>query len=440
MGNAWRDVLSDTDRERGTIEGRDFAGCSLAGAEIEGLHFAGCDFSGVDLAEARLDDAVLESCKLVDAVLRGAVMNGARLSGCDLTRLDASQAEMTGVKIRSCLARDIVLTGANLAKCEIDATDLRGAVLTGASLRAAAIRRSDLRGARMQGTDLRRKARLSDCDLRDADLAGARLGNTWLRACVVEDLVGVPKEPWDLHAVHLTGPTSGHEGDEESLFTPWRQARPFDARRPPGELGASHEDDGTLLMNVLEVRPELETSFGVDVPVFPVRLPWFQRLAIFAMHASEAAPSRLIYVAQAPDGGVLLLDGLQRNLSRAASLEGVRLLEASSALEYARFGYHATRGSEQGASWITSVDQVPWKHPGDESVTRFCATHGHLIGPERVEPSGEGWTIEAWAAWPGALVRNTITVGHDGAYAIDETIVEQDLPALEEADDGDRLA
>jgi uncharacterized protein YjbI with pentapeptide repeats len=123
------------------------------------------------------------------------------------------------------------------------------------------------------------------------------------------------------------------------------------------------------------------------------------------------------------------------NLTRAAPLERVRLREASSALDYARFGYHATRGSVQGASWISSLDHVPWKHPSGESVTLFRARHAHLVGSERVHPRRDGWIIEAWAARCGALVRNTITVGYDGAFVIEESIVEQDLPALREADE-----
>ena len=119
--------MPEVDWVRCFMDGRDFHGANLTGAELRDASFFrakldGADFSGADAYRA----------KFYLAQLAGARFDKARVAEADFT-----EADLKGASLR----------GADLRGAKLVSADLRGADLTGANLRATDLFRADLAGA-----------------------------------------------------------------------------------------------------------------------------------------------------------------------------------------------------------------------------------------------------------------------------------------------------
>lgn len=356
-------------------------------------------FAGLDLTGARLDGAQLSGCNFANATLRDASFNGARLFGCDFTGVDASGCEATGTSFVDVTWRGGRTVGADFGKGDFANVDLRDNDMTGAVLRGAELARSDLRGAKLVRADLRRRARFTGCDLRGVDIDGALLGSTELEDCAVHGMLGSPEEPYFVAVTNadLTRDRDRSQlGGWDALAAMWRAQRKPDSRRAPFDLGPPVTDpnlEPVVVMQIIEIRPDLDSVFGAPAPVFPVLVPWMTR--VFAAYATEAKPPRLVCAALFPDLTLELFEDSAAALTRAAAAEPVRLSSADDALAYARFGYYVTRGAKAGAAWL---------------------------GQERVDQTSTGWLVHASTEIAGRTVANRITVGRDGEFRCEEHV------------------
>lgn len=373
------------------IENRDFTGASLRGANLAKRMLVGCTFSGCDLTGIELDGATLSKCNFAGAVLRDAKLSSATVQGCDFTGADVSGCEATGTNFGSVTWQRGRAARADFAKSSFIDVDLRDADLTGAVLRGATLLTSNLAGAKLAGADLQRLARFKDCDLRGVDIAGALLGSTQIVDCAVYGMKGSPREPYDV-TVKNVDLSAARDGSKVSgwagLAELWRAQRATDSNRAPFELGerlSSEDDEGFMLMSVLEAAPALDTLFDTNAPVFPVMVPWFADVRVFALGTTKDAP-RVVCAARLPDDTVEVLEGSPQALTRAAAAEPVRIADADAAVRYARFGYYVTAG---GGTFVL----------------------------DGVEQTGAGWVIRASSVVDGLPVANRLTVGRDGAFA-----------------------
>ena len=153
--------------------------------KLQGANFAGCDLAGADFGQADT---------------RGACFRGAVLAGASFTYTDTAGADMRdtlsdapggrlvaelGVGLEELLRRHLAFIGSNGAEggpLDLSGFDLRGngslagACLTMATARKAVFYGLDLSGAAMQAAKCKeadfRDCRLDEADLRGIDLTG----------------------------------------------------------------------------------------------------------------------------------------------------------------------------------------------------------------------------------------------------------------------------
>lgn len=117
----------NVDWRRCYMDGRDFAGSSLAGAQLRDATFFRADLQGTDFTGADAYRAKFYLARLANA----------RFDKARVAEADFSEADLRGASFR-----DADLRGAKLV-----GSDLRNADLTGANLRGADLFRADLAGA-----------------------------------------------------------------------------------------------------------------------------------------------------------------------------------------------------------------------------------------------------------------------------------------------------
>jgi uncharacterized protein YjbI with pentapeptide repeats len=158
----------------------------LRGADLSETDFSGADLTGADLRNTDLRNAYLIGADLTGATLVGADLTGANLSGAHLQQVDLTAVDLTKTS----------LDGAEFTQANLNGSNLRGANLAGISFTGAEITGADLTGANLTG------ARLSNTNLRDAQLVRAQLTGAWLN---LANLTGVNLQEGDLIGASLIG-------------------------------------------------------------------------------------------------------------------------------------------------------------------------------------------------------------------------------------------
>ena len=364
-------------------------------APVENRSFAGCDLSGAQLANAKF-----RNCNFANAVLRDAALDGAQLVGCDLSGVDASGCEATGASFVDVTWRAGRATGADFGKSEFSNVDLSDTDLTRAMLRGADLSRSNLQRSKLVEADLRRLARFSSCDLRGANFDGALLGPTVLDHCALHGITGSPRDPYDVEVIDgdLSPNADGSQlAGWDAIAHIWRSQRaPQSSPFALGPRASDSELESVVVTQMIDAKPELDALFDAPAPLFPVLVPWFRTVRIFAVSAAKARPQRIVCAAVFPGLATELLEGSPESLTRAAAAEPVRIRNADDALAYARFGYYVTRGAAAAAIWT---------------------------GQERVEQAAIGWIVHVSTEIAGKTISNRITVSSDGAFRCDEDVV-----------------
>lgn len=158
--------------------GMSFAGKDLSGLDLSGLDLAGIDFRGALLDKVDLSKTNLREADLSGAVLSGAVMlrthlAHARLSECnmtgvhahevDLSHADMDEADMSNGRFEGAsfvhahmtyvLFGETILTGARFDKACLQWADFTGADLTDAVFEGADLPRADFSETKLDNTD-----------------------------------------------------------------------------------------------------------------------------------------------------------------------------------------------------------------------------------------------------------------------------------------------
>lgn len=127
---------------------------NLLEALRERLAYQDGTLEAVDWSGARLDAALLSSCRLSKANFSRTSLRGAYLGYSDL--------------------RQVNFAGADLSEAHLREANIENALLTGCSLRGANLAHANLTNARLIDADLS-QANLWETDLRGSDLTGACL-------------------------------------------------------------------------------------------------------------------------------------------------------------------------------------------------------------------------------------------------------------------------
>ena len=141
--------------------------------------------SGQSLAQRDLAGADLSGLDLVGADLTGAILIGANLSGARVvnTRFDGaslSEAELSLASFESCSFREADMTSVRALRARMHDCDLRDATVAVSYLREARLSSCRLARADLRESDLG-DAELRGCALDEADLSGAILTKTCFR-------------------------------------------------------------------------------------------------------------------------------------------------------------------------------------------------------------------------------------------------------------------
>jgi uncharacterized protein YjbI with pentapeptide repeats len=181
----------------------------LHGAYLAGIRWTGVNLKSVNLTQADLEQALLCSTNLENALVSKARLAGADLSDANLKACIAQGADLSRAVMLRVQADCAVLVGANLARADLSQASLRNAclqstVMTGAKLRKADLWKASLAAADIKGADFRgailEDARLKGLKLRLAWFDGARFGGADLSGC---DLEGMELDAPDFRDANL---------------------------------------------------------------------------------------------------------------------------------------------------------------------------------------------------------------------------------------------
>jgi uncharacterized protein YjbI with pentapeptide repeats len=218
-------VLGNPDMPSGWLLRKGYiigAGANLTDADLSDLDLSGMILTGTTFTGANLSNTNMTGTKINQTNFSGANLSGADLTGSFLQQVKSGgvigEAELpTGWLLRNgfLIGRSAYLTDADLSRQDLTGADLTGANLTGANLTGAT-----LTGVRSWGTIgiptlptgwiLRNGFLIGPgANLRDANLAGAALGNT------------------DLTGANLTGVQSGNITGTPTLPTGWKLSRGY---------------------------------------------------------------------------------------------------------------------------------------------------------------------------------------------------------------------
>ncbi|MDF1506106.1 pentapeptide repeat-containing protein [Roseisolibacter sp. H3M3-2] len=171
---------------RETIEGAEWDGRDLSGAQ-----HAGVDFVDVDLTESTGRGAAFTECTFRRVRFNCSAHTDAAFVNCRFVQCDFFDARLTECK----------LVGSVFERCTFDLLQVAGGNWSHVGLARADLRRAALRGVRLREADLS-GARLDGATLRDADLSGALLRSASLARC---DLRGSDLGALDPREVALAG-------------------------------------------------------------------------------------------------------------------------------------------------------------------------------------------------------------------------------------------
>lgn len=126
--------------------------------------------SNIYLAEANLQDEVLENLDLENAVLAGANMSRANLSDCILKGANLSKAVLKNAKLTGA-----ILSEANVSKADLSNSNLDRCVLSGAIIDGTNLQNASLFGSVLVSTDLTRTHGLTGFQLQMAEVDGTTI-------------------------------------------------------------------------------------------------------------------------------------------------------------------------------------------------------------------------------------------------------------------------
>ena len=151
VGQEARDVTFDTVH---------FKHARLGGTLLSTPHLRDVRFDTCDFAEAAWDKAQMARIEVIDSRLLGfkaieARIQDALFKGCNGTLALFWSTTFKAVRFQTCVLREASFYDADLSAVVFDRCDLRGADLRGAKVAGADFRGSQVEGMRVEGCDLR---------------------------------------------------------------------------------------------------------------------------------------------------------------------------------------------------------------------------------------------------------------------------------------------
>lgn len=130
------------------LNGEDFSGRKLVGANFRDAHLRGCSFAQADLTGAIFVDADLERANLAECELAGADFSDAILTDAEFSGANLAAARLDGI-----IASLVGMAGANLAGASLVGACVEGGDFTGANLQTASLLDAEIEGADFTGAD-----------------------------------------------------------------------------------------------------------------------------------------------------------------------------------------------------------------------------------------------------------------------------------------------
>ena len=182
--------LQDADLKQISLPNINLEGSILRGANLHEANLSYALLRKAELQQANLSQATLTGADLQYTNLEKCLLSGANLCGANLSYSHVStHADLSGAILREALLRCAIFKHSNLSEADLTKADLSGKVeevefnpgdmiYQGPSSHSYTVK-TDLTGAKLSRAILH-SANLSYCDLRDADLTDAYLGQTLL--------------------------------------------------------------------------------------------------------------------------------------------------------------------------------------------------------------------------------------------------------------------
>jgi uncharacterized protein YjbI with pentapeptide repeats len=159
--------------------------------------FARASFKNVRIISTQLSEACLSYCELLEVTfvscnlekmdLDDAVLDNVRIEGSSCHALN-----LAGARVKRLVACQSDLAEVKLGKAELSKVDFEGASLRGAQLRRVDIEDSSLRGCDLSGANLLR-ARIARSDLRNLNFEDAEFERTSLSSVLMAGARGKPR-------------------------------------------------------------------------------------------------------------------------------------------------------------------------------------------------------------------------------------------------------
>ncbi|HET7460424.1 MAG TPA: pentapeptide repeat-containing protein, partial [Longimicrobium sp.] len=179
---------------------------ALQDLQEDGIALRGIEIPGAILDSLQLPGAGMKRANLRDAILTNATLTGAKFGRATLTRTRFVSSSMQAGDLSFARADSAVFNGTALCTALMIATDLRGAQFVGARLDGVNFRGADLRGARFGSL-----ADATGITFRDANVAGMRAPDTFIRAALANGAVVMDSAAW----------AAKHTEDEPGLKKLW---------------------------------------------------------------------------------------------------------------------------------------------------------------------------------------------------------------------------
>lgn len=186
--------LPGVDFSEADLSGANLSGAELTAANFSGAQLVGTNFSKAELRKARfkgarLDEALLSHARLSRANLSEVQAQGLQADGADLSDAELLEARLVGGSLAHAQLRQAQLSRAQLSGISLAHAQLEEAVLERAVLEQLSLEGTVLLRANLVGATLRQLSPVQGANLREADLAEARLEQLSLAGMDLSDAI-----------------------------------------------------------------------------------------------------------------------------------------------------------------------------------------------------------------------------------------------------------
>lgn len=184
------------------------------------------------------------------------------------------------------------------------------------------------------------------------------------------------------------------------------------------------------------LRPSDPTSAKlVDSPqttLKVVKAPWLPDWQVIDVVSRASTHGQRFYVGLASDGTAVRLTSHLDGFDTMVSEAGVKVDQASTAVDVAAVYPDATRSFQTVSYRVASLDDVKWIPAPDAAErakrTQIEDSYGDRVSAPRPKQTDAGWQMHVWTVSGQSLIDHDLTVAADAKVTDKPTTVVSDLP------------